>query len=225
LGEPAAARTEYETARGLYQKLADAFPAIPQYQIDLGGIYCNLGNVVRDEDGPAAGLRYYDLAIRTLTPVYEKDRRHARARTFLRTSHVNRAIAHDRLKKHAEAVKDWDRIVELSSGPEQLGWRARRASSRIQAGQLAEAVAEVEELTKAGEWVADQWYDFACVYAVASGKVADKKQEYAARAMELLRQAVKAGFKDASHLARDTDLDPLRGREDFKKLLAELEMR
>jgi hypothetical protein len=41
--------------------------------------------------------------------------------------------------------------------------------------------------------------------------------------MELLQQAVKAGWKDAAHMAKDTDLDPLRERDDFKKLLTELE--
>jgi hypothetical protein len=33
---------------------------------------------------------------------------------------------------------------------------------------------------------------------------------------------VKSGFKDVAHIARDTDLDPLRERADFKKPLAEL---
>jgi hypothetical protein len=41
--------------------------------------------------------------------------------------------------------------------------------------------------------------------------------------MELLQKAGKAGNKDAAHMKKDTDLDPLRGREDFKKLLTELE--
>jgi hypothetical protein len=67
-----------------------------------------------------------------------------------------------------------------------------------------------------------QWYDFACVYALASGKAADKKQEYADRAMQLLREAVKAGFNDAAHMAKDKDLDGLRPRDDFKKLLESL---
>ena len=84
-------------------------------------------------------------------------------------------------------------------------------------------MAEVAELTKTPFWPAPQWYDFACVYAVASGKIADKKDEYAKRAVELLQQAVKAGYKDAAHMKRDTDLDPLRDRADFKKMLAELE--
>ena len=35
--------------------------------------------------------------------------------------------------------------------------------------------------------------------------------------------AVKAGYKDAAHMAKDPDLDPMRKREDFQKLIAELE--
>ena len=33
---------------------------------------------------------------------------------------------------------------------------------------------------------------------------------------------MKAGYNDAANMAKDTDLDPLRGRADFKKLLASL---
>ena len=49
-----------------------------------------------------------------------------------------------------------------------------------------------------------------------------KKQEYADRAMECLQKAVKAGYKDHALMTKDTDLDPLREREDFKELLADL---
>jgi hypothetical protein len=41
--------------------------------------------------------------------------------------------------------------------------------------------------------------------------------------MKLLRDAVSKGYKDAAHVKKDTDLDPLRQREDFKKLITELE--
>jgi hypothetical protein len=87
---------------------------------------------------------------------------------------------------------------------------------------VAEAVAEVAVLAKSPIWTAGQWYDFACVYAVASSKSAAKKREYADRAMELLHQAVRAGFRDTAHLKKDTNLDALRGRDDFKQLLAAL---
>jgi tetratricopeptide (TPR) repeat protein len=144
-----------------------------------------------------------------------------------------RAKAYHQLKKYAEAVKDWDRAVELSPASEQPSFRAERAISRLLAGQVAEAIAEVAELTKqagAGTpgsptWNPDQLYNFACCYALASGKVADKKQEFADRAMQLLHQAVKAGYKDAALIAKDPDLDPLRGRDDFQKLLADLAAR
>ncbi len=43
------------------------------------------------------------------------------------------------------------------------------------------------------------------------------------RAMQWLHKAVQAGYKDSAHMKKDTDLDPLREREDFKKLIAELE--
>ncbi len=122
-------------------------------------------------------------------------------------------------------MKDWDKAIELSPKQEQPSYRGRRAISLLQAGKVVEAVTEVDELTKVAGWTAGQWYDFACVYAVASGKIADKKQEYADRAMEMLHKAVKAGYKDAGHMKKDTDLDPLRGRADFKKLVADLEKR
>ena len=47
--------------------------------------------------------------------------------------------------------------------------------------------------------------------------------EYADRAMKMLHKAVKAGYSNAAQMAKDKDLDSLRGRADFKKLLADLE--
>jgi hypothetical protein len=70
-------------------------------------------------------------------------------------------------------------------------------------------------------------YDLACVCALASAAVKDdakRREQYADRAVALLRQAVAAGWKDAAHMKKDQDLAPLRDREDFQKLLAELEM-
>jgi hypothetical protein len=92
----------------------------------------------------------------------------------------------------------------------------------MHAGQVDEAIAEVEELRRSTTGSADRWYGLACFFAVASGKSADKRQEYADRAMELLQKAVKAGFRNVAHMARDSDLDGLRGRDDFKKLMRSL---
>jgi hypothetical protein len=68
-------------------------------------------------------------------------------------------------------------------------------------------------------------YAAACGYAlcVSLTDTADAKEKRALRAIALLRQAVARGYKDAAHMKRDTDLDALRGRDDFKQLLAEME--
>jgi tetratricopeptide (TPR) repeat protein len=57
---------------------------------------------------------------------------------------------------------------------------------------------------------------------LADAKRKELARNYADRAVELLRQAVKAGWNDAARLMHDPQLSPLRGREDFKKLIADL---
>jgi hypothetical protein len=125
-------------------------------------------------------------------------------------------------KWKAKAVNLWDRIIELTPKAEQPALRASRANSLVEAGMLTEALAEVAELTMAPNRSASQWYDFACIYAVVSTRMPDKKQEYANRAMDLLKNAVKEGYMDSAHISKDSDLEALRERDDFKKLMEEL---
>jgi eukaryotic-like serine/threonine-protein kinase len=223
LGKRPEAEQQYCQAQTIREKLAAEFPNVPQYQIELGGGYCNLGNLVRDSGRPSDSLLWFEKAIHTLTAAYEQERRLVLAKLFLRNSHAGRASAYDRLQRFTDAVKDWDKAIELTPKAEQAVYRAARATARINAGLVAEAVAEVADLSRIPNWNARQWYDFACVYGLASGKSVDNKQPYADRAIELLQRAVKAGYHDAAHMKKDTGLDPLRGRDDFKKLVAELE--
>jgi serine/threonine protein kinase/tetratricopeptide (TPR) repeat protein len=225
LGKRADAEQEYRRALALLEKLAADSPAVPAYQISLGLTCCNLGSVLSASGRPDKGVAWFEKATRILTAVYERDRQLVLAKRYLSMSHANRARAYVHLRKFAEAVNDWNTAIELSPPHEQPEYRAFRATARANAGQVAEAVAEVAALPKSSHWNPAQWYNFACVYAVASPKSADKKQEYADRAMQLLHRALKAGFQDAALMAKDTDLDPLRGRDDFKKLLAELTKR
>src|SRR5260370_13793962 len=93
------------------------------------------------------------------------------------------------------------------------------------------ATAELWEQLKRTD--AGSLYDAACMRAVTAAvlrgtdlKSVLQTKEGAAeadRAMAWLTQAVAAGYKDAAHMKRDTDLDALRDRPDFQKLLAGLE--
>jgi hypothetical protein len=74
-------------------------------------------------------------------------------------------------------------------------------------------------------------YDAACFRATTaavlrlsdpSADAAKKADVEADRAMVWLQKAIAAGYSDAAQMATDAELYALRGREDFKKLVAEL---
>jgi serine/threonine protein kinase len=217
------AEEQFQKAVIVREKLAADYPAVSQYQVKLGGSYLNLGLLIRHVGRPRDSLEWFSKANRTLRTVYKEDPRSALAKQFLRNSHEDRALAYERLQQYADAARDWDEVIELTPPQEQLAYRVARATSHVKAGQVAEAVAEVAELMKLPGVPASALHDFARVYAIASGKNAGKKTEYADRAMDMLQKAVQVGYIDAAHLKMDTDLDAIRERDDFKKLIADLE--
>jgi hypothetical protein len=79
---------------------------------------------------------------------------------------------------------------------------------------------------------ANSLYNSACFRALtaasirATDKSASAKREAdadAERAMDFLKRAVRAGLSDKSQIETDSDLESLRNRPDFKKLLTELQ--
>jgi peroxiredoxin/tRNA A-37 threonylcarbamoyl transferase component Bud32 len=79
-------------------------------------------------------------------------------------------------------------------------------------------------------------YDAACIAANAIVAAQQDKtltaeqrtrlaEEYANQAMKLLTMAVHEGYREHTHMARDTDLDPLRQRKDYQELVSGLEQR
>ncbi|MFO0841682.1 MAG: tetratricopeptide repeat protein [Gemmataceae bacterium] len=81
----------------------------------------------------------------------------------------------------------------------------------------------VEMFEKLGRADAPRLYDAACYRAVLAGmRSGDAAKAEADRAMAWLTRAVAAGYKDRAHMEKDSDLDALRSREDFRKLLTGL---
>ncbi len=50
----------------------------------------------------------------------------------------------------------------------------------------------------------------------------EQRQTLAANAVQTLKRAIAAGWNDAGKTSSDPDLAPLRDRDDFRRLLAEL---
>jgi serine/threonine protein kinase/tetratricopeptide (TPR) repeat protein len=237
LGKRGAAEAALRRALGIFEKLAADFPTVSAHAIELGGGYCNIGIWVRDGGQPETALNWYQKAIATLEPVVAKEPRLVDAREFLRNSHKGRAEALEDLGRLAEATRDWERALELDDGPSKEFLRANVAESRLRksqkdkdaAGCLA-AAADYEALkqTDAGEL-----YNSACHRAICAAVIREDPKtpqadaprlakEQAELAMAWLHKAVAAGFADAAHMKKDEDIDALRGREDFQKLLADL---
>lgn len=192
----------------------------------MGGTQCNLGNVVKDRGQFEAALTWYAQAVATLQPVLAQETRNGMARLFLRNSHWGTAEALTRLGRHADALPDWDRAIDLTEGPTPPNMRLQRAIALVHLKQYSRATAEATILASAANANADTLYDAACVYALSGAAAQDDPthaESCANRAIALLRQAIAKGWKNAEHLKTDRDLDSLRRRDDFQKLVAELE--
>jgi peroxiredoxin/tRNA A-37 threonylcarbamoyl transferase component Bud32/tetratricopeptide (TPR) repeat protein len=82
----------------------------------------------------------------------------------------------------------------------------------------------------------DQTYNAACFAAYAADTARGCKglpeaerqrltEGYSEQAVKLLSMAIHEGYRDHSHMAKDSDLDPLRARKDYQELIASLEQR
>jgi tetratricopeptide (TPR) repeat protein len=206
--------------------LTRSHPEVGSYRADLAGTYVNLGNLTYVQGRPADALDWYAKGITMLRQVLDTNPQLAISRLFLRNAYWGRASALTQLGRHAEAAKDWAHAAELGQGGMKTFLRLRRALSLAHSGDHTPAVAEANALAEAKDAQALTLYNAACVCALASSSVkGDPKlaEKYASRAVELLRQAAAKGYKDVAHMKKDPDLDGLRGRDDFKKLMAQME--
>jgi len=144
------------------------------------------------------------------------------------------ALAYASLGRHGEALKLLEESLQLQKA--KLGTdhsytllsMENLALNYAARGRHAEALKLHEEtlqLCKAKlgpdhPQTAKTIYNIACVHALMIPKSKNPTQQ-TNLAMDWLKKAVSAGSLDVILMKKDTDLDPLRGREDFKKLMTE----
>jgi hypothetical protein len=115
--------------------------------------------------------------------------------------------------------------------------RRRIIVDLLRRGKYEEAIADADAIASLPQIPGEALYDSACVFGVVAraGTNPAAREKNAARCVELLRRAFSAGFgKDPiqkasgifgdpiKHMEADGDLDVVRGREDYKKLLEDL---
>jgi serine/threonine protein kinase/tetratricopeptide (TPR) repeat protein len=141
------------------------------------------------------------------------------------------------LQRGAEAVPIIDEVVQRAAGqafdPDllqgALGVRLRHFAKAGDASRCRQTAEMWERLKRTD---ADSLYRAACMRAVTAGVLRGAEKSCAGgeqadaeadRAMAWLRQAVAAGYRDAAHVKEDKDLDALRDRPDFTKLVRTME--
>jgi hypothetical protein len=175
--------------------LAREHDQVPEYAFDVGRCEYELGDTAVRGGRLDDALARYDKAIDMLTNAQERG--YAVARSSLMNARTERASTFARQGSHARAAEE------------------------------AEALAheEVDSL---------HVYNVACLYSNASTAAgrdlklspverARLETRYADRAMTLLRRAIAQGYRHPDVIKKDADLDPLRARDEFQKLIAELE--
>jgi tetratricopeptide (TPR) repeat protein len=222
------AETMLRQGLAIAERLVADFPTVPEYRHVLGLIQSSLGEAILSViKEPEKALPWGDKAIATQEEALRRGGSINRVQFGLMTAHEFRAAALSALQRHSEALNDYDKMVELAPEPERPFQRSLRAVGRMRAGQVAVAIEEVEELAKNAD--SELLYNAACVYALASkptkaNPISPKLQaKYAERAVALLRQAVAKGYRNVNGMKNDDDLKPLRPRDDFQKLLREMQ--
>jgi serine/threonine protein kinase len=141
------------------------------------------------------------------------------------------------LERGAEAVPVIDECVRRATGkvvepdllPGVTGIRLRHFEKARDAAGCRQTAEMWEDLKRTD---ADSLYNAARLRAVTAAVLraadtsaagSEQAEAEADRAMAWLKQAVAAGYKDAAHVKQDKDLDALRDRADFTKLMAQLE--
>ncbi|MBA2224583.1 serine/threonine-protein kinase [Thermogemmata fonticola] len=239
------AEAAYTAARDIQKQLAAEFPTRPDFRQELAQSHNNLG-VLLDATGRLKEAEAaYTAALDIRKQLAAEFPTNLDLRNELAGTCVNLALLCNQrrefkaAKQHlAEGEPHHQAALEANSRNPTYRqfyrnhlWALTEAHAGL--GEQADALKAAQRVRDLGWDPPKNAYDAACGLALCIPIVAkdeqldaDKRkaavQFYGDQAMKLLREAVEKGFKNVEHMKKDTDLDPLREREDFQKLLAEL---
>jgi serine/threonine protein kinase/tetratricopeptide (TPR) repeat protein len=194
---PMEAESEWQAALTLWRQLAIDSPKVPDFANGLGSTLTSLAELHNKRGEFAAAV---DLLAEARAPLQAALDVRPQDREY-RDSH------HDYL---------------LALGKCRLG-----LADHVQAATTAEELVRFAFEPAEDNYEAASLFGGCAVLATKDAKLAEAKrkelaQDYGDRALALLRQAVERGYKDAERINKDSHLEPLRERDEFRKLLAQI---
>jgi serine/threonine-protein kinase len=231
-----------------YERVTRANPRDTIFQVHLAMTYANVGNVHADAGRRQEGLKCHQDGLRILEKLVADNpaefwRRNVLGGTLGETAKLLADMGrHDEARKaYRDAVAQHATLLEALPAVGEYRDRLSghyRGLAALQR-QLQDHAAAVEAtLERRKLWPRNPAELFAvarelasCIPLVGQNKADPAPREQAERrryvelAMETLRQAVAAGYKDDAKVKQDPDLKPLHDLPEFKQLVAELEQK
>jgi tetratricopeptide (TPR) repeat protein len=186
---------------------------------------------------PDQAVGIYAATVRELESLPAPKLEGEAASSFLGEVYAGLASALRSTGRFAEAMAAWDGAIKYHRGPDRDQLLVRRAACQACLGDHAGAAEAVQAATLNRPERPEVWYNAACALGlccpaalrdlrVSADRRQDLANQYARQAMHLLSLAAAENFfvdfeLDLRLLETDKDLDPLRSRPDFQKLLAE----
>jgi serine/threonine protein kinase/tetratricopeptide (TPR) repeat protein len=197
-GKPKEAESAWRTALEVWQQLAIELPKVADYQGGLAGTLTNFAKLHNQRGEFAAAAALLEKA---------------------GTHHQAALGARPKDRDFRESYRD--HLVAV--GQTRLGLADHAAAGTIAA-----------EVDRFGYEPAKDTYDAACLLArcvtlankdaaLPEARRKELAHSYSQKALTHLQQAVARGFKDVARMKKDPDLEAVRTRDEFHKLLAELE--
>jgi serine/threonine protein kinase/tetratricopeptide (TPR) repeat protein len=240
------AEQDYEQALSIRKELAAEFPNRPEFRHDLARSHLIRGMLLNRTGRPKEAEQDYDQALSIQKQVVADFPNQPDQHSELASTCVNLASLHSRRGDWAAAKRLLlegrpHHLAALKADPRHATYRLKYRNHLILLVTVHAGLLEQAEAIHTAETIRDLGWNppvdaceaacflCRCVPIVAKHDKLDDKQRkeavqfYSDAAMKFLREGVSRGYKDVEPMKKETDLDPLRQREDFKKLIAELE--
>jgi serine/threonine protein kinase len=240
------AEKDWNEALSIQKQLAADFPNRPEFRQDLASSHNSRGGLLYTTGRLQEAEKDWNEALSIQKQLAADFPNQPDQRNALAGACVNLAILHQQQGNWAAAKRLLlegrpHHLAALKANPRNPTYRQfyrnhLNVLTTVHAGLLEQddASCTAEACRDLGWNAPADAYNAACLLSECIPIVAkhykldDKQRKEAARfygdaAMKLLREAVSKGYKDVPNMKKETDLDPLRQREDFQKLIAELE--
>jgi serine/threonine-protein kinase len=233
------ARASYEEALEIQTRLAEAHPSVTEYQTDLARMHNSMGLLRRSTDHPAEALESFERSLEIHRRLAEANPSVTSFQSRVASTHFNIGLLHHDSDRTAEALRSYGEALAIyrklvAAAPSVTEFRNNLASTlksvglqQRQSGQPEEARRSLGQALAIWEELGDpsglRLYQRASALAQLSDLAEPGRgPAIADEAMRTLRRAIAAGFRDPFSYQGDINLDPLRPRPDFQRMVMDL---